>query len=970
MASTSSNTKHSRFSTFKVFKFTGSKPPPPPPKDANYVYSSSFNHSLLSFTHLTLRSIQPSPCGSASVCTLSPDQSPNKCKGGFFRKISGLRKRSASKNSRVANPDDTTDDEDISPPWNFQHHIHIDEAFQGIPPSWSSSLTELGYSPAEIALIQKGRRPFPPKSPPITPPSSQHVVDPAPELAPFISDNIKVAAAAPPPTPASMNVATPLEDAQPRRPVPEVPPAPVRPLQPSRSNSVSTTRSSRSRNCDQERRFIPQTPPHRPFRVVNDTSPPFNSPPPSYPDDGVKSGSPPPITLEDAIRPLPQEKAQPSRRLPDPPTLNKILASPPNSNEEAGAEAEQHALARNGSERRRQRPAVLSIQPPRLSLRKDMLEDLSLWSASLFSSMPSALVDTPESSASTAFTSASSPIVTLPSIVLNSNMFEEDEDEEEEETGEEVADELDFSYSASPLYLEVMGMMQDRAPSPTLDTAWSPSGASRDSQLTIQLDPRRDSNRDSSASTSTITHATIVRGASIVRRVRADVGKGRESERPPVQVVQEDDQEGDSSSDDASSNDSDDGDGTSGSTLALTTAPNSQEDAGGFKSPRMGYLDGSPLPSPSPSPLRASFPELGSGELEAKEIPGESPYVTPPPSAPGLPDHRPPIAVSTTSLSMPTKQIKQLENGISPPSFASTGAARYPAWLAAIVLPLAEFIDDAADPYVLFTELQEIAQGESGSVYSAHAAPSVVQQFRPLSPRSPAEDSTESASQLVDLRHELELTRALHHANVHRMERLYVDVAEESLWIGMELLDRSLADVLAAVGGEPEESAGAPIEISEKMVARFMWDVLLALSYIHKHHIAHRDVRSDNLLLSRSGVLKLADFSMAVSSSPGTPKRSDPVGVIYWQAPEMRTGLYDPLKVDVWSLGATAWELVHGNPPFQDIEDVRVIASHHQLPPAYFLRTACSRSEIVQLLEQCRAIDEQQVLTQNSEPDS
>jgi hypothetical protein len=142
LSSMASTSKHSRFSTFKVFKFTGSKPPPPPPKDVNYVYSSSsLNHSLLSFSSphsvhgkttasssLSVRTpspspsraIQPSPCDSASVSTLSPDQCPNKGKGGFFRKISGLRKRSASKNSLVTNPDDTTDDESISLPWNFQ----------------------------------------------------------------------------------------------------------------------------------------------------------------------------------------------------------------------------------------------------------------------------------------------------------------------------------------------------------------------------------------------------------------------------------------------------------------------------------------------------------------------------------------------------------------------------------------------------------------------------------------------------------------------------------------------------------------------------------------------------------------------------------------------------------------------------------------------------------------------------------
>jgi serine/threonine protein kinase len=130
--------------------------------------------------------------------------------------------------------------------------------------------------------------------------------------------------------------------------------------------------------------------------------------------------------------------------------------------------------------------------------------------------------------------------------------------------------------------------------------------------------------------------------------------------------------------------------------------------------------------------------------------------------------------------------------------------------------------------------------------------------------------------------------------------------------------------------------------------------------------------------------------------------------------------LYDPLKVDVWSLGATTWELAHGDPPFADVQDMRDIFGA-QLPPvrqpeafsrsfhdflhscsqpaasrpdpdellevrfslvvysygmwlillllsqADFVRTACPRSEIVRLLGQCRAIDEQQVLRQSNE---
>jgi hypothetical protein len=558
--------------------------------------------------------------------------------------------------------------------------------------------------------------------------------------------------------------------------------------------------------------------------------------------------------------------------------------------EEGGDENEDFVF--NGS-RRKPRPSVLDILPPRLSLRKDTLGDLSSWSASLFSSIPSSSHDgfpstADSSSASTRAAPAhtrrpSKPSVTLPTIVLHSEVQEHDGREEENDDGEH---EPEFPFTASPLYHELMGMMQDRSavangigspasgsPSSTnfqLDSARSGSpdvhSTHRDSQLTIRLDPRRDSSRDSSASASTIVHATIVRGASIVRRVRADVipapasattPRGREHDRAQVQAVQEDDEESDSSSD--GGDEEEDCSGSPSGTLALTSGPSSQEGEDvGNKSPRLGHLRDPHYSSPLPSPLRASFPDAGEErhELDAST---ESPHNTPQPSAPLASPRRPAIAITTTNLerqgpiasSSALPAAAAVEHRDASSSIPQTGPQnpRYPAWLAAVVLPLAEFIDDAADPRAIFTDLQEIAHGESGSVYAAHAAPAVAQQFQPMTPGSPARgleqesrrfDGREgSAAQvaikrvmvphggspkLAELRRELELARCLRHVNVLRMERLYVDVVEESLWIGMELMDRSLADVLGVVGEEAVDGSG-PVAVSEKMIARFVWDV-------------------------------------------------------------------------------------------------------------------------------------------------
>ncbi|KAI0031462.1 kinase-like domain-containing protein [Vararia minispora EC-137] len=357
----------------------------------------------------------------------------------------------------------------------------------------------------------------------------------------------------------------------------------------------------------------------------------------------------------------------------------------------------------------------------------------------------------------------------------------------------------------------------------------------------------------------------------------------------------------------------------------------------------------------------------------------------------------PPASATASTFSVPSREPR------SPRASAFSKSIK----------PLAVFVDASVDPRTRFTDLVEIAQGESGSVFSARVVGTTEPFAPPTAPSSPASPlatpstsaqtrpvalkivpAASNTTKLASLRRELDLVRGIRHPNVLRFEAVFVDVPGEAIWLGMELMERSLADVLALRDAEGlEDTERRSVRVGERLIARFVWDVLLALSYLRKQHIAHRDLRSDNLLLNRDGVLKLADFGSAVRHPPGTQKLSENVGVLYWQAPEIRTGLYDPLKVDVWSLGATTWELAAGVPPFADVEDPRALESAYKLPPlpedegevpmsrafhdflhlcaqpvgsraevdellnAHFVRTACPRSTVVHLLATCKTIE-------------
>ena len=171
---------------------------------------------------------------------------------------------------------------------------------------------------------------------------------------------------------------------------------------------------------------------------------------------------------------------------------------------------------------------------------------------------------------------------------------------------------------------------------------------------------------------------------------------------------------------------------------------------------------------------------------------------------------------------------------------------RYPGWLSGVVNPLAPFIDATVEPRDHYVELQEIAEGESGSVFAARVDPDNADKLR-LHPSVKSRDTEEiekgapalvaikiiaitppcsnvevpEAQKLIDLERELKLMKGLWHENILGLDALYVDLTEDTLWVRMELMERSLADIVGLVA--------AGLVLHDRMIARFALDVSLNL---------------------------------------------------------------------------------------------------------------------------------------------
>jgi serine/threonine protein kinase len=162
---------------------------------------------------------------------------------------------------------------------------------------------------------------------------------------------------------------------------------------------------------------------------------------------------------------------------------------------------------------------------------------------------------------------------------------------------------------------------------------------------------------------------------------------------------------------------------------------------------------------------------------------------------------------------------------------------------------------------------------------------------------------------------EIDLLRNLKHKNIVKYVGSYR--TKSHLYIILEYVENgSLSQII-----KPNKFGAFP----ESLAAIYMKQTLEGLAYLHEQKVIHRDVKGANILTTKEGTVKLADFGVATISTQrevGT-NRSDftnpVVGTPYWMAPEVIEMSGVTFASDIWSVGATGIELLTGEPPYFDM---------------------------------------------------
>jgi len=201
-----------------------------------------------------------------------------------------------------------------------------------------------------------------------------------------------------------------------------------------------------------------------------------------------------------------------------------------------------------------------------------------------------------------------------------------------------------------------------------------------------------------------------------------------------------------------------------------------------------------------------------------------------------------------------------------------------------------------------YQKLDKIGEGTYGVVYKAKDV-TTNEIFALKKIRLEAEDEGIPSTAI----REISLLKELQHPNIVQLRD--VVHTEKKLTLVFEYLDQDLKKFLDGFKNQGLDTAS---------IKSYLYQLLNGIAHCHQHRVLHRDLKPQNLLINREGVLKLADFGLARAFGIPVRNYTHEVVTLWYRAPDILMGSRNySTSVDIWSIGCIFAEMANGRPLFQ-----------------------------------------------------
>ncbi len=209
--------------------------------------------------------------------------------------------------------------------------------------------------------------------------------------------------------------------------------------------------------------------------------------------------------------------------------------------------------------------------------------------------------------------------------------------------------------------------------------------------------------------------------------------------------------------------------------------------------------------------------------------------------------------------------------------------------------------------------LEKIGSGGMADVYKAKCH----KLNRYVAVKVLKQEFSENANFVSKFRIEAQAAAGLAHSNIVNV----YDVGEEKgvHYIVMELVE----------GITLKKYIEKKARLSYKEAVSIAIQVSMGIGAAHNNHIIHRDIKPQNIIISREGRVKVTDFGIAKAASSNTIT-SNVMGSVHYTSPEQARGGYSDEKSDIYSLGITMFEMLTGRIPFNGDTTVAIAIKHIQ----------------------------------------